>query len=60
MKARQVRLTRALEEADKFRKLLESTKAAQKDGKDIAKADYAKVLAGEVKMLQWGSWVDAL
>lgn len=47
-KARDVRLQRALEEVEKVRGLLQEQRAADKENKDVSKADFNKVLAGKV------------
>lgn len=45
-KARDVRLQRALEEVERFRSLLQEQRAADKDNKDVSKADFNRVLTG--------------
>ena len=50
LKSRDIRLMRALEEIDKYKKLLEDQRAAEKDRKAVAQEDYKKALSDKAKL----------
>lgn len=49
-RTREVRLKRAMEEVDRYRGLLERAKGAEREGRDVARADYTKLLADKKKL----------
>ena len=50
LKSRDIRLMRALEEIDKYKKLLEDQRAAEKDRKAVAQEDFKKALSDKAKL----------
>ena len=50
LKSRDIRLMRALEEIDKYKKLLEDQRAAEKDRKAVAQEDFKKALSHKAKL----------